>query len=177
MACVLCGSMDNPTDEDVIPKWLLRAFNVEPGSTTVNVREESGSPQEVKKLRHFQVTLDGGLWKRCNNELLGGLEQAVQPILEPMAVRRESTTLDLASQRLLAVWAIKTVHLLELASRQQYPGTRPVEGYQPSTAEIGWLLAQLEQWPAKPIKPPPRSMVWLACWTARRQTPRTGPAC
>ncbi|MEY9863890.1 hypothetical protein ABH935_009543 [Catenulispora sp. GAS73] len=27
VACVLCGSADRPTDEDVIPKWLLRAFN------------------------------------------------------------------------------------------------------------------------------------------------------
>jgi hypothetical protein len=28
VACVLCGSADRPTDEDVIPKWLLRAFDV-----------------------------------------------------------------------------------------------------------------------------------------------------
>lgn len=167
MACVLCGSVDNATDEDVIPKWLLRAFDVEQGSTTVNVREESGSPQEIRKLRHFQVTLDGGLCKKCNNERLAGLEQLVQPILEPMAVRCEQTILDLASQRLLAVWAIKTVYLLELASRQQYPGTRQVEGYHPSTAEIGWLPAQLERRLAKLVEPPPRSMVWLACWDCK----------
>lgn len=138
MACVLCASVENSTDEDVIPKWLLRAFNVEQGSTTINVREESGSPHEVRKLRHFQVTLDGGLCKRCNNERLGGLEQVVQPILEPMAVRREPTILDLASQRLLAAWAVKTVYLLELAIRQRYPSVRLVEGYQPSIAEVGW---------------------------------------
>lgn len=58
MAGVLCGSADNPTDEDVIPKWLLRAFDVGPGYATVNVREESGSPNAVRKLQHFQVTLD-----------------------------------------------------------------------------------------------------------------------
>jgi hypothetical protein len=28
-------------------------------------------------LRHFQVTLDDGLCRKCNNELLGGLGQAV----------------------------------------------------------------------------------------------------
>jgi hypothetical protein len=171
MPCVLCASADNPTDEDVIPKWLLRAFNVEQGSTTVNAREESGSPREVRKLRRFKITLDGGLCNKCNNERLSGLEQVVQPILEPMAVRSEQTILDLASQRLLAVWAVKTVYLLELAIRQQYPSARPVEGYQPSIAEIGWLLAELEQGSVKLIKPPPRSMVWLACWDCR--TPDT----
>jgi len=163
MACVLCGSVDNPTDEDVIPKWLLRAFDVQ-GPATVNAREEAGDPHEVRTLRHFQVTLDGGLCRKCNNELLGRLEQAVQPILEPMAVRREPTVLDLATQRLLSVWAIKTVYLLELAIRERYPGTRLVEGYRPSRSEIGWLLAQLEQRPIKLVEPPPRSMVWLACW-------------
>jgi hypothetical protein len=163
MTCALCGSLDNPTDEDVIPEWLLRAFNVQ-GPATVNTREETGDPREVWRLRRFQVTLDEGLCKRCNNVLLGRLEQVVQPILEPMAVRREPTTLDLASQRLLAVWAIKTVYLLELAIRQRYPGTRLVEGYKPSRSEIGWLLAQLEQRRAKLVEPPPRSMVWLACW-------------
>ena len=167
MACVLCASSDNPTDEDVIPKWLLRAFDVQEGSTTISVAEESGDKHEIKRLKHFQLTLDGGLCKKCNNELLDGLEQVVQPILEPMAVRCEPTILDLPSQRLLAVWAVKTVYLLELASRQRYPGARPVEGYQPSNSEVGWLLAQLEQRPAKPIEPPPRSMVWLACWDCR----------
>ena len=164
---MLCASVHNLTDEDVIPKWLLRAFEVQEGSTIVSVGEEYGDKHEVKTLKRFQVTLDGGLCKKCNNERLGGLEQVVQPILEPMAVRCQPTVLDLASQRLLAVWAVKTVYLLELASRQRYPGARPVEGYQPSTSEIGWLLAQLEQRPAKLIEPPPRSMVWLACWDCK----------
>ena len=128
------------------------------------MREEAGEPEEVRKLRHFQVTLDGGLCRKCNNERLGGLEQAVQPFLKPMAVQREPTNLDLARQRLLAVWAIKAVYLLELAARQQYPGTRRVAGYQPSRSEIGWLLAEFEQLPARLVEPPPLSVVWLACW-------------
>jgi hypothetical protein len=47
----------------VIPKGLLRAFNVQ-GPATVNVREEAGEPEKVRKLRHFQVTLDGGLCRK-----------------------------------------------------------------------------------------------------------------
>ncbi len=50
-------------------------------STTVSVAEESGDKHEVKTLKRFQITLDGGLCKKCNNERLGGLEQLVQPIL------------------------------------------------------------------------------------------------
>jgi hypothetical protein len=80
MACVLCSSEHNPTDEDAVPKWLLRAVRVEEGSAIVSVREEHGAKREVKTLRHFQVTLDGGLCKKCNNERLGGLEQVVQPL-------------------------------------------------------------------------------------------------
>jgi hypothetical protein len=167
MTCVLCGSEDEPTDEDVIPKWMLRAFNVEERSTTVNVREEHGDNREVRTLRQFKVTLDGGLCRTCNNERLSGLEQVVQPILEPVAVRCEPAILDLDSQRLLAMWAVKTVYLLELASRQQYAGTRQIEGYRPSIPELGWLLAQLEQRPARLTEPPPRSMVWLACWDCK----------
>jgi hypothetical protein len=42
MACVLCSSEEDPTDEDVVPKWLLRAFGVQKGSTAVTVAEEYG---------------------------------------------------------------------------------------------------------------------------------------
>jgi hypothetical protein len=123
---IRAGHLDNPTDEDVIPKWLPRAFHAQAGSIIVSVAEEYGEQHQVKMLKRFQLTLDGGLGKKCNNERLGGLEHAVQPILEPMAVPCGPATLDLAGQRLLAVWAIKTVYLLELASRRRYPGARPV---------------------------------------------------
>lgn len=54
-----------------------------------------------------------------NSQPFSRLENAVKPILEPMARYAQPTTLDLDSQRLLAAWAIKTVYLLELAVRQQ----------------------------------------------------------
>lgn len=164
MACMLCSSIEDPTDEDVVPKWLLRAFDVQPGSTVITVGEEYGEKHEVRRLRHFQVTLDDGLCRKCNNELLSRLENMVKPVLGPMAVQAKPTTLDLDAQRLLAVWAVKTVYLLELAGRQRYAGTRQVEGYQPSISEVGWLLAELERRPVKLVTPPPRTMVWLACW-------------
>jgi hypothetical protein len=97
VACALCGSEDDPTTEDVVPKWLLRAFSVDRGSTIVSVGEQVGSTQQVGTLGHFQVTLDKGLCRKCNNQRLGGLEQLVHPILGPM-VRGKRTTLDPATQ-------------------------------------------------------------------------------
>jgi hypothetical protein len=167
MACVLCSSVEDLTDEDVIPKWLLRTFEVQTGSTVVTIGEEYGGKREFRRLKNFKVTLDDGLCKKCNNELLSRLENVVQPILGPMAVQARPTALDLDIQRLLAVWAVKTVYLLELAGRQQYAGARQVEGYKPSIPEIGWLLAELERCPVKLAKPPPRTMVWLACWDCK----------
>ena len=177
MACVLCGSVDNPTDEDVIPKWLLRAFDVQEGSTTLNVREESGAPQEVRKLRHFQFTLNGGLCKKCNNERLAGLEQAVQPVLEPMAVRYEQTVLNVASQRLLAAWAVKTVYLLELPAASNFPA----RGWWRATSQPPQRSAGC--WPnwsnTRPGSLSPRRGRWCG-WRAgiaRRRMPRAGRAC
>jgi hypothetical protein len=117
------------------------------GPATITSREEAGDPHELRTHRHFQVTLNDGLCRKCNNELLGGLEQVVKPVLKPMAVQNQPTTLDLDAQRLLAVWAIKTVYLLELAMRQRYPRARSVEGYQPSRSETGWLLANWSNGP------------------------------
>ncbi|MGH3403467.1 MAG: hypothetical protein ACRDRJ_13365 [Streptosporangiaceae bacterium] len=39
-----------------------------------------------------------------------------------------------------------------------------MEGYLPSSAEVGWLLAQVGQHPARLVEPPPRSNAWLAYW-------------
>jgi hypothetical protein len=169
MACVLCGSHDSPTDEDVIPRWLLREFDVQ-GRVTVNVREESGQAQAVTVRPNPKILLQGGLCTTCNNERLSRLENAVKPVLGPMARYVQPTVLDLNTQRLLAVWAVKTVYLLELAARQQYPGVRLVEGYEPSVSEKGWLLGQLEMRPVTQLDPPPRSMVWLTCWDCNEQS-------
>ena len=167
--CALCGATGVPlTDEDVIPKWALRAFGVR-GPVTIQIREEGGSPQEVGTRRNLKLVLEGGLCQQCNNVRLSQLENKVKPILAPMAVECRPTMIDANSQRLLAAWAVKTAFLVELALRQQHPGVRPVEGYTASPPEMAWLFARLE--------PPPRSLAWLACWDCQRESPfRYGPS-
>lgn len=167
--CALCGTAGVPlTDEDVIPKWALRAFDVQ-APVTIQIREEGGSPEEVGKRRSMKLVLEGGLCQRCNNIRLSQLENKVKPILAPMAVECRPTSIDAISQRLLSTWAVKTAFLVELALRQQHAGARPVEGYLASPPEMAWLFAKLE--------PPPRSLVWLACWDCQRESPfRYGPS-
>jgi hypothetical protein len=87
----------------------------------------------------------------------------VKPILAPMVVEARPTTLNAASQKLLATWAVKTIFLLELAICQKYPGTRPVEGYLATAPEMAWMFAKLE--------PPPRSWIWLGCWDCQQEVP------
>jgi hypothetical protein len=168
-SCALCGATGVPlTDEDVIPKWALRAFDVQ-GAVTIQVREEGGSPQEVGKRRTLKLVLEGGLCQQCNNVRLSQLENKVKPILAPMAVECRRTRLDANAQRMLATWAVKTAFLVELALRQQHSGARSVEGYLASPPEMAWLFAKLE--------PPPRSLAWLGCWDCQRESPfRYGPS-
>lgn len=167
--CALCGATGLPlTDEDVIPKWALRAFDVQ-APVTIQIREEGGSPQEVGERRHLKLVLEGGLCQHCNNVRLSQLENKVKPILAPMAVECRPTSIHANSQRLLAAWAVKSAFLVELALRQQHPGARPVEGYAASPPEMAWLFAKLE--------PPPRSLVWLGCWDCQQESPfRYGPS-
>ena len=155
---MLCASVHNLTDEDVIPKWLLRAFEVQEGSTIVSVGEGYGDKHEVKTLKRFQVTLDGGLCKKCNNERLGGLEQVVQPILEPMAVRCEPTVLDLASQRLLAVWAVKPCTFWSLPAASDIPA----RGRWRATSQAPQRLAGF--WPSLSSAPPSSLIRRRARW-------------
>jgi hypothetical protein len=57
-SCALCGSsVDRLTDEDVIPKWALRALNVQ-GPVTVGVREEAAEQQQIGKRRSFKLVLE-----------------------------------------------------------------------------------------------------------------------
>ena len=60
MACLLCASVDDPTDEDVIPR-VLRALDVRPGSTTISVGEETGDKHAFKTPKRFQITLEGSV--------------------------------------------------------------------------------------------------------------------
>jgi hypothetical protein len=163
--CLFCGTAaGRATDEHVIPKWARDAFSIQDG-VTIGASDGPGSTlQQVARLKHLNILLRKRLCARCNNEWLAGLERAVQPILEPMALRTaQSVTLDAAEQGILALWAVKTALLMEYAVRQKYQGRRAVEGYLAPPQELAWLWARSE--------PPPRSMVWMGAWDCQQAVP------
>jgi hypothetical protein len=80
-----------------------------------------------------------------------------------MALAQQRVVLDARSQEMVALWAVKTCLLLELAVRQMYPRRRAVEGYAATAQELAWIRATNQ--------PPPRSMVWLGCWDCQREVP------
>ena len=163
-ACVFCGTMQYQlTREHVIPQWARRSFDIK-GPVTVDAREEGlDQRRRVGSMQHLNITLDDAICEDCNSIWLSRLERAVKPVLAPMAVSARQTTLSLMSQKLMATWAVKTALLLELAFRQMYPVSRPVEGYRASQPEFAWLRARSE--------PPPRSLVWLGCWDCQQAIP------
>jgi hypothetical protein len=81
-------------------------------------------------------------------------------ILNPMAVERKPTALDPSMQQVLALWAIKTVLLFEMAIRQMYPGEPRIEGYVPSDLELALICRNRV--------PPPAPRVWIACWDCQQ---------
>jgi hypothetical protein len=166
--CIFCGSANaSLTIEDVIPKWARRAFDIQ-GPVTVTTSDDPALPkrQVGQPSPVLKVILKDALCATCNNAWLGGtVEQPAAPLLAPMAVQRKPTHLDPAAQRLVALWAAKTVLLFELAIRQTHPTERRVEGYAPSEVELAYM------WRYK--KPPPRSMIWLGCWDCQQEKPVT----
>jgi hypothetical protein len=161
--CVLCGRTDAPADDEhVIPKWARNAFALD--GVTVHASDGPGSGREqIARMQHMNIVLRGSVCRPCNNGWLAAVIRRVAPLLKPMAAEAKPTVLDAAAQALVALWAVKTVLLLELAARQRYRGSRSVEGYTATTQELAWLREQDE--------PPPRSMVWLTCWDCQRSTP------
>jgi hypothetical protein len=143
--CAFCGSTDGrPSREHAVPKWARRAFPLE-GPLRVHMGEGPAAPEFLHERQHLNITVNGAV---C------------EPLLQPMLVEHAETVLDVAAQKLLATWAVKTVFLVEQSFQQHYRD-RPTPGHQPSDAELAWITRG---------EPPPRSQVWLSCVDAAGAT-------
>lgn len=165
-ACLLCAQpLVDPSTEHAIPQWVRREFNIQ-GKVTVSASKNEFTQQgwHVGAMQRLNITLDNAICKNCNTVWLNNeLERPLQPVLAPMAGRAKPTVISPAQQSLIATWAVKTIFLLELAIRQQFPDARPARGYVPTAGELAWLRQHKE--------PPPRAMAWLGCWDCEREIP------
>jgi hypothetical protein len=160
---MFCGSKEgHATEEHVIPKWARNALGAQP--VTLHMSDGPGPERrEVLKMPHLNIILREAICARCNNEWLAGIENDVRPYLSRMMVDAERTTLAPEQQAALALWAVKTTWLYELAARQKHGRGRTIEGYRASDVELAWLRTNRE--------PPPRALVWLGCWDCEKSVP------
>jgi hypothetical protein len=161
---LFCGSDAQSSVEHVIPKWARKTFAIK-GWVTAGLRDVPGAPvEEAGRLPNLNITLKDVICEPCNTVWLSGIERRVAPVLKPMIVLSQpETVLDTAAQSLVALWAVKTCLLLELAFRQMYPNSRSLPGYVASNPELRWLRQRGE--------PPPRSRVFIGAWDCEREVP------
>ncbi len=153
--CILCARTDGrPSREHVIPKWARDAFQM-PGSVNLTMRVPGGAKEHLHSRPHLNVVLEKEICEECNNTWLADLERKVSQFLAPMAKEFAPTDLSVERLSLLATWAVKTAFLFERSVRQKYR-QRPLDGTPGSDAELAWL------W--KHQTPPPKALVWLACY-------------
>jgi hypothetical protein len=153
--CIFCGRTDGrPSKEHAIPKWARGTFDMS-GSVNLRMRIPGREMETLHTRPHLNVVLEKQICEECNNTWLSELERDVSPFLAPMAKEFTPTHLDVRRLTLLATWAVKTSFLFERSVRQKYP-QRPVDGTPGSAAELAWLWKQRT--------PPPKSLVWLACF-------------
>lgn len=82
-------------------------------------RGETWSPHEWEDAPFNLRVKD--LCKRCNNEWCGSIEDEARPIMTPMIVG-ESVRLSPDAQTVLAIWAMKTILMLQLTYPHDHRG-------------------------------------------------------
>jgi hypothetical protein len=162
--CIFCDGLRRPTDEDALPAWAVRTFDIRTPITTRTVEVPGVEPQVVgEALPALEVTLSNALCAPCNNGWLGGkVEGPASALMKAMIIGKERAVLNPDDQKLLGLWAVKTV-LLERALRQIHPGGRAIEGYWASDVELAYMWRH--------NAPPPRSMVWIGAYDCENQKP------
>jgi hypothetical protein len=106
-ACVFCGDDESGlTLEHVFSDWISDVLEVrgKAGSNTRFSHEAKSPVQWGGRAFQWKVKV---LCFACNNKWLGQVEGQVKSILGPMIVG-QPTQLNVASQRLLSFWAVKT---------------------------------------------------------------------
>jgi len=107
-ACLFCGG-DPSTKEDAWPLWLMKRF---PAASSARMfAERRGGPLSDWPITKPKLPLKW-LCASCNSGWMSRLEREVKPIIESI-LDEKVNAIDASAQQTLAVWAVKTVMVLE----------------------------------------------------------------
>jgi hypothetical protein len=112
--CVFCGA-DAGSQEHVLATWIGKAFAITTSQHHWHVAE--GDAARVRRFhqRPFQMTV-GCVCRSCNHGWMSRLEGEVKRLLRPMMLSPSDDlpfTLTRDDQRVLALWAAKTLMVLQ----------------------------------------------------------------
>src|SRR3954447_17605230 len=105
-ACLFCGGTEM-TGEHLLAAWLMRAAQrtrrprintVRQDRTTGDVEWTHGERQDVAEVA----------CRACNNGWMARLDWSASSVLKPIVRNESAVTLDRATQRDVAGWAVKT---------------------------------------------------------------------
>jgi hypothetical protein len=130
--CVFCGAEGGLTNEDVLPRWLLRALDDVSVTGTVVYRQSKGQPGDAPAAhsRHGRSleTKARAVCGMCNSSWMSQIEQSVSEFL-PELVKGRRVLLTRDRQVALARWSVKTILLLQHTHKRSHQVVIPPADY------------------------------------------------
>lgn len=113
VTCVFCGSAGPLSDEDVVPRWIIRGLGLQ--GPAVLTLERTGTPPVVhRRMRRMKLLLRN-VCRKCNTTLMSTLENRVSALALPAMKGLAALSLSPTDQRLMATWATMKALLMERA--------------------------------------------------------------
>lgn len=107
--CMFCQEQAS-SKEDIWPQWLTKRFSLSDAS--LMEAERGGHKLGTWQKRTPQLLLARCVCGNCNSGWMSKLEVEMKPIVESI-LDEQLSVLDVSSQAVIAVWAIKTAMALE----------------------------------------------------------------
>lgn len=108
--CTFCAGRAN-SDEDVIPKWVLRLLRKQDGERVPMRTYRFGKPPHDRLVANSALKV-GSVCRGCNSGWMSRLEEDVKPILTPM-ILGNSVKLTVRQQERLTTWMTKCAIIYE----------------------------------------------------------------
>ena len=107
--CIFCQERAS-TKEDIWPQWLTKRFPL--SDTSYMEAERSGCKLNNWRNKTTKLLPARVVCEECNNGWMSKLEDQVKPVIESILDDR-TKAIDVPSQAIIAVWAVKTAMTLE----------------------------------------------------------------